>query len=377
MQHSSTYGLRILGSALVALLVSWTTPVFAHGGGGEDDQGDHSGQGGRGDDDDQGNGHHDDGDHHPGKPPRGSACQKVAKDAFRACLSDAGSSFWLAVAQCDNATPAPMPKSMKAKGLAKKSHSMGMGGACQKSAGSDLRDAASECSDQQSARNDVCDLLGGGPYNPVIDPANFTTTIDNPFNPLVPGTTFVYEGTTAEGLDHDEIVVTSNTRVIMGVTCVAVQDTEKLDGVVTEDTTDWFAQDLAGNVFYFGEDSRQFTDGFLSGTEGSWLAGVDGALPGIVMEAHPAVGDAYRQEFAIGTAEDVAQVVATDAAVSVPFVSAPSSLETLESSALEPDASEHKFYVQDVGLVLTVDDQTGDRSALISVTKVTPLARRR
>jgi len=372
MKHSSTYGLRILGGAMVALLVSWNAPAFAHGGeGDDDDQGEHAGHHDPGDDDDQGEDEHE----HPGKPPEhpkppgGSACRNVAKDAFLACLNDAGSSFWLSVAQCDNAPPAPKPMAMpmKAKRHSKPPHPPG--GACKQTASSDLRDATSECKDQQGARQDVCKLLGGGPYNPVIDPANFSTTIDNPFNPLVPGTTFVFEGMTADGLEHDEVTVTSNTRVIMGVTCVAVQDTVTLAGQVTEDTTDWFAQDSAGNVWYFGEDSRQFTDGFLSGTEGSFVAGVDGALPGIIMEAHPAVGDAYRQEFSIGIAEDIAQVVATDAAVSVPFVSSPTSLETLESSPLEPGATEHKFYVQDIGVVLTVDDQTGDRSELISVTK--------
>src|SRR6185369_9184112 len=117
--------------------------------------------------------------------------------------------------------------------------------------------------------------------------------------PLVPGTTFVYEGQTADGFGHDEFAVTHNTKVILGVTCVEVHDVATLDGDVVEDTLDWFAQDNAGNVWYFGENSKQLEDGLVVGVEGSWTAGIDGAKPGIVMEAAPAVGDVYRQEFSV------------------------------------------------------------------------------
>lgn len=362
MKRTSGYGLRLAGGALAAVLMLGTTPALANGGEGQNEGGSRSGD------------HHGGGDH-PKPAPQGTVCGTVAKDAWRACQHDARSSFWLAVARCDNAGVTAPPKSLKGKHLSK--HGSPAGQMCRKSAASDLRDGASQCSEQLGARQDVCDLLGGGPYAPVIDPASFSTTIDNPLLPLSPGTTFVYEGPTAAGLEHDEIVVTSNTREIMGVTCLAVHDTVKTDGEVTEDTTDWFAQDSAGNVWYFGEDSRQFEGGFLSGTEGSWLAGVDGALPGIIMEASPAVDDVYRQEFAIGTAEDMAQVVALDQSVSVPFGSFTNALETLEFSALEPGATEHKFYVPGVGFVLSIDDQTGDRLELISTTTVTPVARRR
>jgi len=116
------------------------------------------------------------------------------------------------------------------------------------------------------------------------------------------GTTFVYEGQTENGLDHDEVHVTNQTRMIDGVTCVAVQDTDTVAGMLSEDTTDWFAQDTDGNVWYFGEQAKQYSDGVLVGIEGSWMAGVNDAKPGIVMEANPKVGDLYRQEFAIGVA---------------------------------------------------------------------------
>jgi hypothetical protein len=240
---------------------------------------------------------------------------------------------------------------------------------CRKQAAADARDAAEECRAQRAARRAVCGRLGRAPYAPAVDPAGFGTTIDNPFLPLVPGTTFVYEGQTAEGLEHDEVAVTRNTRAILGVTCVEVHDVVTLDGQVTEDTLDWFAQDRAGNVWYFGENSKQLAGGLVVGVEGSWVAGVDGAEPGIVMEAHPTVGDFYRQEFLLKDAEDVAEVVSLTESVTVPVQARPfdGCLETKETSPLEPGAIENKFYAPGVGNLLSVDTSTGERSALVQI----------
>src|SRR4029450_3040593 len=99
--------------------------------------------------------------------------------------------------------------------------------------------------------------------------------------------------------------------------CVEVHDKVTLDGVVTEDTLDWFAQDKAGNVWYFGEESKQIDDGIIVGIEGSWQAGVDEAKPGIIMKALPKLGDNYRQEYKISDAEDNAEVVATGQTINV------------------------------------------------------------
>src|SRR5262245_41263074 len=137
---------------------------------------------------------------------------------------------------------------------------------------------------------------------PAFDPANFVSGIDNPYMPLQPGTTFVYK-TEATG-ELVTFVVTEQTKVIAGVTCVVVHDTSTVDGELAEDTFDYFAQDKAGNVWYFGEDTKEYEDGKVVSTEGTWHAGVDGASPGIVMEANPQVGDAYNQENAPGVAED-------------------------------------------------------------------------
>jgi hypothetical protein len=138
-------------------------------------------------------------------------------------------------------------------------------------------------------------------------------------------------------------------------------------GQVVEDTFDYYAQDRAGNVWYFGENTAIIENGFPVSVEGTWIAGVDGAKPGIIMLAHPRVGQFYRQEFALGTAEDVAQVLSLNASVTVPFGSFTNALETRDTSPLEPDVVENKFYVKGVGDVLEVDRSTGERSELVRI----------
>jgi len=147
---------------------------------------------------------------------------------------------------------------------------------------------------------------------PAIDPANFTTRIDNPNMILRPGTTFVYADKGIASLDT--MVVTHDTVVIDGVTCVAVHDTGYINGQLIEDTIDYYAQDKDGNVWYFGEDTKQYDPGnpVPIGDEGSWRAGVNGAAPGIIMEANSQVGDAYQQENAPGISEDRAKVISLD-----------------------------------------------------------------
>src|SRR5437762_8857407 len=153
-----------------------------------------------------------------------------------------------------------------------------------------------------------------------INPGDFSTTIDNPFFPLVPNTTYVYVGTTEGSAARDEFAVTRRTKVILGVACREVRDRGYVDGVLAEDTRDWFAQDTDGNVWYFGEDTKELdANGNVISTEGSCQAGVNGAQPGIVMEADPHVGDTYQQEFSVGVAEDMATVVALNKTVNDPF----------------------------------------------------------
>src|ERR1044071_5051914 len=120
--------------------------------------------------------------------------------------------------------------------------------------------------------------------SPQIDPANFVRAVTNPFFPLVPGTTFVYEGET-EGVPTREVMtVTNETKLILGVTTTVVHVQSFEDGVLIEETFDWYAQDVDGNVWYFGEDTMELDEaGNVISTEGSWEAGVDGAEPGIIM----------------------------------------------------------------------------------------------
>ncbi|OHB66485.1 MAG: hypothetical protein A2Y77_03135 [Planctomycetes bacterium RBG_13_62_9] len=206
-------------------------------------------------------------------------------------------------------------------------------------------------------------------YNPVIDPANFVSVIDNPYFPLTPGTTFTYEAETADGLERDVVSVTHDTKVILGVTCIAVTDQSTLDGVIEEDTVDWYAQDIDGNVWYFGEDTKQYENGEVVGTVGSWEAGMNGAQPGIVMQADPQPGASYRQEFLAGVAEDMGKVLRLNARVSVEWGDFDSCLKTKEWSPLEPGAVEQKYYAQGVGLVL-IEELKGKtvRVELVDVT---------
>jgi hypothetical protein len=218
----------------------------------------------------------------------------------------------------------------------------------------------------------ACGGGGGGGSVPAVnlvipfDAANFSGhAIDNPLFPLVPGTTFTYEGTTEDGFEHVETAVTSTTKTIFGVVCVEVHDQEWLDGTLAEDTLDWYAQDDDGNVWYFGEDTKEIEGGVPISTEGSWQAGVDGALPGVVMLASPTVGSIYAQEQAPGVAEDRAEVVALAEPVSVPYGTYDSCLHNREFSPLEPDVREDKYYAPGVGLVLEVEE--GHRIELVSV----------
>ncbi len=186
----------------------------------------------------------------------------------------------------------------------------------------------------------------------VPDPDDFSTRIDNPYLTLHPGTTFVYENK-GEG-EEITVVVTDETVVVDGVTCVVVHDTERVNGVVVEDTFDWFAQDADGNVWYFGEATTEFEPGDPGpgSTEGSWTAGVDGAEAGIVMLADPMVGDRYVQESAPGIAEDRAVVLSLDANVRVGYGAFEGALKTRDINPLDPSV-ENKFYVRGVGNVLT------------------------
>jgi hypothetical protein len=154
----------------------------------------------------------------------------------------------------------------------------------------------------------------------------------------------------------------------MGVTCTEVHDTSTINGELSEDTRDWFAQDNLGNVWYFGENSQSIEHGLVVSLEGSWTAGEDGALPGIVMRAQPAIGALYRQEFALGTAEDVASVQSTAESITVPYGSFTNCWKTEDFSPMEPDVIENKFFAPGIGSIREVDLDSGDYIELIDIT---------
>jgi hypothetical protein len=182
-------------------------------------------------------------------------------------------------------------------------------------------------------------------YTPHINPAEFTTTIDNEYFPMKPGTTFLYEG---KG-EHGEMRVTHDTKKVMSVECVVVEDKEWEGNQLIERTYDWFAQDNKGTVWYFGEDTKEYENGKVVSTKGSWEAGVDGAKAGIIMQADPKVGQSYRQEYYPGEAMDMARVLSFEASVRVPYGSFDHVLETKEWTPLQPGFFEKKYYVRGVG----------------------------
>jgi hypothetical protein len=198
----------------------------------------------------------------------------------------------------------------------------------------------------------VIDPGDAGDYEPVIDPGDFVDTIDNPYMPMLPGSRWVYEGTSDGETEHIEVVVTDERKMILGISATVVRDTVTIDGQLVEDTFDWFAQDHDGAVWYLGEATEEYEDGKVVSTEGAWEAGVDGALPGIVMPAEPAVGDAFRQEFYAGEAEDMAEVIAVGATEVVAGKPVTDLVTTRDWTPLDAGTIELKHYAPGIGLVL-------------------------
>jgi hypothetical protein len=193
------------------------------------------------------------------------------------------------------------------------------------------------------------------PYDVSINPADFKSStgmpnaIDNAYFPLIPGMTWRYEGF-KEGADLVDVqTVTNDTKTIMGVPTRVVHDTNWEDGVLAEDTFDWYAQDDTGNIWYFGEDTREFDEnGNVVTTEGSWVAGVHGNLPGLFMLAHPRSGLTYRQEFGVGVAVDMTTVLSLHRHLTVPFGTFGNVIETKEFSCIE-SGIDHKWYAPGIG----------------------------
>ena len=290
----------------------------------------------------------------------GLACTATARAARRACRNDVRDDFWTMIGNCANLSD-PIAASE-----------------CSDEAKDIRREERQSCGDRFRARIELCSALGEEPFDPSFEPADFVDPLEigvtiaaNRYFPLEQGRRWVYEG------DGETIVVTvrEETKRIGGVTCLVVNDRVEEDGAVIEDTDDWFAQDLLGNVWYCGEISQNFelVDGEdtpeLVDVDGSWKAFRDFARPGIVMQAVPEIGLIYRQEFALREAEDMGQIVLLDGTESSPAASCRGDcLVTRDFTPIEPDAEEYKYYAPGVGLILEIG-QDGSRVELVEFTR--------
>jgi len=209
---------------------------------------------------------------------------------------------------------------------------------------------------------------GSEPVN--LDPADFTTRIDNPYWPMRVGTRWIYRETAPDGTKQRVVVtVTPRTkRIANGVTARVVHDVVTEKGKPVEITDDWYAQDRRGNIWYLGEFTKEFEDGKFRSTQGSFEAGVDGAQAGVIMPAKPRSGLRYRQEYYKGQAEDRGAIVSLREQAEVPFghFRRGRILMTKDTNPLEPKVLEFKFYARGIGPVLAVGVSGGaDREELV------------
>ena len=210
-----------------------------------------------------------------------------------------------------------------------------------------------------------------GTYHINLTPADFVDVIDNPYFPLPAGAKWEYEIREGNGSKQkDTLEVLKETRNVNGVQATVVRDMVSTGDQIVEDTFDWFAQDKYGNVWYVGESVDNYVGGVLVGHKGSWEWGVDGALPGIIMWADPSahLNEEYRQEYYLGQAEDMGQVLSVNESVTVPFGSFDQVVKTLDFSKLETNAKEQKFYAAGIGLIKEMDLNSNEEVVLIKMT---------
>ena len=195
----------------------------------------------------------------------------------------------------------------------------------------------------------------GASYHPVIVAANFTADVTNPWFPLKPGSRWIYSGTKDSKKAKDVVTIPAATTTIAGVPVRPVKDALYLNGKLEERTTDYYTQDLQGNVWYFGEDTAELdAHGKVLDTEGSWKTGVAGAEPGVFMQSDPQRGVLFRQEYYAGHAEDQYSAIDLSAKITVPFGSYTDALRTEETTRLEPTIVDNKYYAKGVGEVMEV-----------------------
>ncbi|CAN5129047.1 hypothetical protein BH18ACT10_BH18ACT10_00220 [soil metagenome] len=193
-----------------------------------------------------------------------------------------------------------------------------------------------------------------------LDPADFTTNIDNPYWPMSPGDKWIYRETDEGSKMRVEVTVTDKTRKIAnGVEARVVHDVVTEDGQPVEVTDDYYAQDKDGTIWYMGEDTAEYENGKVTTREGSFEAGKDGAQAGVIMPANPRDGMIFRQEYLKGEAEDEGEILSTNEQVQAPFGYYKGALLTRDTTPLEPKVTEYKLYAKDVGPVLVVQTSGG------------------
>jgi hypothetical protein len=223
-------------------------------------------------------------------------------------------------------------------------------------------------SESESQADDPYPLPQGS--EPVeLDPADFVAEIDNEYWPMAPGDRWVYRETDGEGTEQRIVVtVTERKKTILGIEATVVHDRVTEDGEIVEDTDDWYAQDKWGGLWYLGEATTEYEDGKPATTAGSWEAGVDGAQAGLIIPPDPKVGMAYRQEYYEGEAEDRGKILSLDGQAKVPFGSFDGLLQTEDTTPLEPDVVENKFYAKGIGPILAIAVSGGGREELLRFT---------
>ncbi|MDA1372166.1 MAG: hypothetical protein O2971_15565 [Proteobacteria bacterium] len=281
------------------------------------------------------------------------ACSSTTNAQLLACRADTQDDYFEAQAKCFNESD-PVDQAE-----------------CFSEATAERSDALEECGDIEESHANLCAIFGEGPYDPDLDDITFVS-VDaiaanpNPYFPLIVGNVWVYES------EEETITVTvlDQTKDIEGIEAIVVRDVVEEDGEVIEDTSDWYAQDEDGNVWYMGELSLNYEDGELSDVDGSWKHGTDGAKAGILFRGMPVVDEVLRQEYLIGEAEDIGQTVSLENNESTDsgFACSNNCLETLEWTPLEPDGEETKIYLPGTGLILEINLEDDERVELVDFT---------
>ena len=311
---------------------------------------------------------------------KSEVCYRTTRVMLNACHADVRDDYYETVAKCLN-------------GDGERD--------CQRDAREELRELREECGEQAESRDSLCERLpDAGPYITEIDPDDFdpehpafACPDGNQFYPLVPGTVTTFVNETEGEQEIIVVEVTDETREIQGVETIVVRDTvydverdendeipsdpdEWEAGDRIEDTDDYYA--VAGNcdVWYFGEVSQNFEDGYLDNLDGSFIAGVGGAQAGIIMKGDPQMGDVYRQEFALGDAEDAAEVLSLYAEITIeghPEFNCGGGdaqcLMTEDFIANEADGTEFKYFKPGIGFVA---EQLPDGEVVLRLIRIEP-----